>query len=95
MCIAIRALEVSQRRERPLDGDEASKDLDSVRPAERALACHSARSASLARTFTQTARPVLTASRYPSGGQRGHGPPQASLGDARSVATGSMLTPDR
>ena len=43
-----------QVRARPSDRRTRS---DSVKPAERALACHSARSASLARTFTQTARP--------------------------------------
>jgi len=55
------------------------------------LACHSARSASLVRTFTQTARPGLTSRRFRFGGQRGHGPPPASPGDTRSVATESML----
>ncbi len=79
-----------QVRVRPTDRRTRS---DSVRPADRALACHSARSASLARTFTQTARPALTARRFRFGGQRGHGPPPASPGDTRSVATESMLAP--
>ena len=30
MCIAVRALEASQRRERPLDSDEAGDDLDGL-----------------------------------------------------------------
>ena len=58
---------------------------DSVRHAERAWACHSARSAALARIFTHTAR------RCRFGGQRGHSPLPASAGDARSVAPRSML----
>ena len=58
-----------------------------VTPAERALACHSAPSASLARNlFTHTARPALVGHRFRFGGHRGHGPPPASAGDARSVA---------
>ncbi len=48
---------------------------DSVKRAERALACHSARSA-----FTQTVRPALTARRCRCGGQRGHGPPPGPSG---------------
>ena len=48
---------------------------DSVKPAELAWACNSARSAPLARTFTHTARPALMTRRYPCRGQRGHGPP--------------------
>ena len=44
---------------------------DSVQPAELALACNSARSAPLARTFTHTARPALMTRRYRVGGQRG------------------------
>jgi len=55
------------------------------------LACHSARSASLARTFTQTARPTLTARRFLFGGHRGQSPPPASAGDSRSVAPRSIL----
>ncbi len=42
MCIALRALEASQRTERALDGDQAGEDLDGlgrrlvgVRPADR------------------------------------------------------------
>ena len=68
---------------------------DSVKPAERALACHSARSASLARTFTQTARPGLMARRFRFGGHRGHSPPPASAGDSRSVAPRSKLAEPR
>jgi len=30
MCIVVRALEAGQRRKRPLDGDEAGEDLDSL-----------------------------------------------------------------
>ena len=30
MCIGVRALEASQRREGPLDGDEAGDDLDGL-----------------------------------------------------------------
>ena len=49
MCVGVRALEGSQRRERPLDDDKAGDDLDrclvsgrrtrsdSVKPAERRL----------------------------------------------------------
>ena len=55
----------------------------SVNPAERAFACHSARSASLARIFTRTARPALITRRRRWGGQRGHSPPPAPAGDPR------------
>ena len=51
---------------------------------ERALAGHSARSASLA-------RPALTMRRCRWGGQRGQGPPPASAGEPRSVAPRSIL----
>ena len=44
-----------QGRTRPTDRRTRS---DSVNPAERAFACHSARSASLARIFTHTSRPA-------------------------------------
>ena len=53
---------------------------------ERALAGHSARSASLA-------RPALTMRRCRWGGQRGQGPPPASAGEPRSVAPRSILAP--
>ncbi len=43
------------------------------------------------RVFTQAARPRLMARRFRSGGKRGRGPPPASAGDSRSVATRSKL----
>jgi len=46
-------------------------------PAQRALACHPARSASLGRIFTHTARPALMTRRWRWGGLRGHSPPPA------------------
>ena len=49
---------------------------DSVSPAERAFACHSARSASLARIFTHTSRPAPLMCRCRWGGLRGHSPRQ-------------------
>ena len=39
----------------------------------------------------RTARPALMTGTVAVGGQRGHGPPPASAGDARSVAPRSML----
>ena len=81
-----------QVRTRPTDRRTRS---DSVKPAERALACHSARSASLARVFTRTARPALITRRRRWGGQRGHSPPPAPAGDPRSVAPKGRLAPVR
>ena len=49
---------------------------DSVKPTERASACHSARSASLERIFTQTARPALMARRFRFGVRGGTAPRQ-------------------
>jgi len=45
----------------------------------------------LARTFTQTARPPLMARRGQCRGQRGRSPPPASAGDSRSVAPRGTL----
>ncbi len=53
---------------------------DSVKPTERALACHSARSASLERIFSQTARPALLARRFRFGVRGGTAPRQPLLG---------------
>ena len=67
---------------------------DSVNPEERALACHAARSTSLARIFTHTSRPAPRMCRCRWGGQRGHSPPPAPAGDPRSVAPKGRLFPD-
>ena len=61
-----------QGRTRPTDRRTRS---DSVNPAERAFACHSARSASLARIFTHTSRPALLNVPLPLGGSEGAQPP--------------------
>ena len=66
----------------------AARDTWRARPAEHALACHSARSAPLARIFTHTARPGLMTCRSRWWGQSGHSPPPASAGDARECGHG-------
>ena len=77
-----------QVRTRPTDRRTRS---DSVNPAERAFACHSARFASLARIFTHTSRPAPLMYRCRWEGQRGHSPPPAPAGDPRSVASKGKL----
>ena len=72
-----------QVRTRPTDRRTRS---DSVNPAERAFACHSARSASLARIFNHRSRPAALMYRCRWEGQRGHSPSPAPAGDPRSVA---------
>ena len=62
-----------QVRTRPTDRRTRS---DSVNPAERAFACHSARSASLARIFTHTSCPAPLMCRCRWEGQRGGAPRQ-------------------
>ena len=62
-----------QVRTLPMDWRTSS---ESDNPTDRALACHSARSAWLARIFTQTARPSLTISFFllPDWGSKGASP---------------------
>ena len=81
-----------QVRARPTDRRTRS---DSVNPAERAFACHSARSASRARIFTHTSRPALLMCRCRWGGQRGHSSPPAPAGDPRSVVSKGRRFPAR
>ncbi len=82
----------SSERRRPRAWTARRTRSGSARPAQSALACHSARTAARGRrVFTQTARPRLMARRFRSGGKRGRGPPPASAGDSRSVATRSKL----
>ena len=68
-----------QRRTRPTDRRTRS---DSVNPAELALACHSARSASLARIFTHTSRPAPMMCRW---GVRGGTAPRQPLPGTREA----------
>ena len=75
--------------------DRPAHQIRQRQPAERALACHSARSASLARTFTQTARPRLHGAPFPVRGSEGAQPPASSAGDSRSVAPRSKLAEPR
>ena len=81
-----------QVRTRPTDRRTRS---DSDNPTERALPCHSARSASLALIFTQTARraPMMLLSPASRMGVEGGKPPRQSLpGITRSVAPKGSLT---
>ena len=80
-----------QVRTRPTDRRTRS---ESDNPTERALACHSARSASLARIFTQTSRPapmMLLSPTSRMGVEGGKPPRQALPGITRSVAPKGRL----